>query len=70
MAGHLAAQEAVWAGPPAPPPTLCFLFLSAQQGQWGLQGGARGLPVPAQTPGSHLGTLECVGSASGPRVQH
>lgn len=57
-----------------PLPSSCpsmryILFLSAQKCQWwGGGGGAPGGPVPPQI--SHLGLLECVGSASGPMIQH
>lgn len=65
MAGHLAAQEAVWAGAPCTPPrpTRCFLFLCAQRGRWGLW-----CPRPLPDSGSHLGSLAYV--ASGPGVPH
>lgn len=77
MAGHLAAQKAVCAGAPPPPrrhspPAHAVLPLplcSAGPAGAGSRVGG-GVPVPSQISGPHLGPLECVGPASGPRIQH
>lgn len=46
MAGHLAAQEAVWAGPPPPPRCASFScpLSRASGGSWVERGGCLSLP--------------------------
>lgn len=62
MAGHLAAREAVRAGAPyASPPTLCFLFLSAQRA------GGRSLSPPRLLGSSgHPGACRVCTGPQGP----
>lgn len=46
MASHLAAQEAVWAGPPAPPPHAVFPFPLCSAGPVGAPGWSEGAACP------------------------
>lgn len=68
MAGHLAAQKAVWAGAPTRAHAILPLPLCSV-GPVGSSRAQQGVLVPLPDFWSHLGALERVESASGPRVQ-